>query len=57
MSDSRNNPVDWFEIYVQDVRRAKVFYESVLGTQSTKLAGSRTATACLGKWCRPRYWK
>ncbi|MFH0341276.1 MAG: VOC family protein [Chromatiales bacterium] len=37
MSDSRNKPVDWFEIYVQDMGRAKVFYESVLGRQFTKL--------------------
>ena len=37
MSDSRNNPVGWFEIYVQDMGRAKAFYESVLGTQFTKL--------------------
>lgn len=25
------NPVGWFEIYVQDMPRAKAFYESVLG--------------------------
>jgi predicted enzyme related to lactoylglutathione lyase len=25
------NPVGWFEIYVQDMERAKAFYESVLG--------------------------
>lgn len=37
MSDDRNNPVGWFEIYVQDMRRAKAFYESVFGTQFTKL--------------------
>jgi len=28
-----NNPVDWFEIYVQDMTRAKRFYESVLQTR------------------------
>lgn len=27
-----NNPVGWFEIYVQDMDRAKAFYEAVLGT-------------------------
>ena len=32
-----NNPVGWFEIYVQDMNRAKAFYESVLGTQLSKL--------------------
>jgi len=26
-----NNPVAWFEIYVDDLARAKQFYESVLG--------------------------
>lgn len=26
----RNNPVIWFEIYVQDMSRAKAFYEGVL---------------------------
>ncbi len=25
-----NNPVNWFEIYVQDINRAKRFYEAVL---------------------------
>ena len=25
------NPVVWFEIYVQDMPRAKTFYEKVLG--------------------------
>ncbi|MBN8448247.1 MAG: VOC family protein [Candidatus Accumulibacter sp.] len=27
------NPVRWFEIYVQDMARAKPFYESVLGVR------------------------
>jgi predicted enzyme related to lactoylglutathione lyase len=27
----KHNPVGWFEIYVQDMPRAKAFYESVLG--------------------------
>ena len=26
------NPVGWFEIYVQDMDRARQFYEVVLGT-------------------------
>jgi predicted enzyme related to lactoylglutathione lyase len=34
-----NNPVGWFEIYVQDMGRAKVFYENVFGVQLTKLDG------------------
>lgn len=31
------NPVGWFEIYVQDMQRAKQFYETVLGVELTKL--------------------
>ena len=27
----KHNPVGWFEIYVQDMPRARKFYESVLG--------------------------
>lgn len=29
----QNNPVVWFEIYVQDMSRAKAFYESVFEVQ------------------------
>jgi predicted enzyme related to lactoylglutathione lyase len=32
-----NNPVGWFEIYVQDMGRAKVFYEGVFSVQLAKL--------------------
>ncbi len=32
-----NNPVGWFEIYVQDMARAKAFYENVFGVQLAKL--------------------
>ena len=32
-----NNPVNWFEIYVQDMSRAKAFYEKVLALQLSKL--------------------
>jgi uncharacterized protein len=31
------NPVGWFEIYVQDMERAKAFYEQVFNHQLTKL--------------------
>jgi hypothetical protein len=33
------NPVRWFEIYVQDMPRAKAFYEGVLGVTLEELAG------------------
>ncbi|MEC5215331.1 putative enzyme related to lactoylglutathione lyase [Actimicrobium sp. GrIS 1.19] len=32
-----NNPVGWFEIYVDDMPRAKAFYESVFETRLTRL--------------------
>ncbi len=32
------NPVGWFEIYVQDMARAKAFYERVLGLTLEKLS-------------------
>jgi len=32
-----HNPVGWFEIYVQDIERAKRFYESVFQTQLERL--------------------
>ena len=31
------NPVGWFEIYVQDMPRARAFYEAVLATTLEKL--------------------
>lgn len=35
----RNNPVIWFEIYVQDMARAKRFYEGMLGGTLEKIGG------------------
>jgi predicted enzyme related to lactoylglutathione lyase len=32
-----NNPVGWFEIYVQDTARAKAFYENVFALKLDKL--------------------
>ena len=32
-----HNPVGWFEIYVQDMERAKTFYGKVLGAEFTLL--------------------
>ena len=32
------NPVTWFEIYVQNMQRAKDFYERTLGTKLEKLS-------------------
>ena len=33
------NPVGWFEIYVQDMKRARVFYEGMLGVKLARLPG------------------
>lgn len=35
----RSNPVCWFEIYVQDMDRAKRFYEGVLQVTLSRLGG------------------
>lgn len=35
-----NNPVGWFEIYVEDLERAKAFYEAVFDIQLSKLDGT-----------------
>lgn len=36
------NPVGWFEIYVQDMPRAKAFYESVFGQTLQQLNNPHT---------------
>ena len=33
----KTNPVGWFEIYVQDMDRARAFYETVLATKLERL--------------------
>ena len=33
----KTNPVNWFEIYVQDMERAKAFYEAVLSTSFSRI--------------------
>ena len=37
MAAMAHNPVGWFEIYVQDIERAKKFYETVFQTKLEKL--------------------
>jgi predicted enzyme related to lactoylglutathione lyase len=34
------NPVGWFEIYVQDMQRARTFYETVFQVQLARLEGT-----------------
>ncbi len=38
MSNPTNNPVCWFEIYVDDMKRAQTFYEGILAIQLEELA-------------------
>lgn len=33
----QSNPVNWFEIYVQDIKRAQKFYQTVLNVEMIKL--------------------
>lgn len=40
----RNNPIGWFEIYVQDMPRAKVFYEAVFQTKLETISNPDPAT-------------
>lgn len=44
----KTNPVGWFEIYVQDMDRARAFYEAVFATKLEKLQGPD-----LDMWCWP----
>jgi len=37
---AHTNPVGWFEIYVQDMARARKFYEVVFQTELTRLDGT-----------------
>jgi predicted enzyme related to lactoylglutathione lyase len=42
------NPVGWFEIYVQDMNRAKKFYESVLAVELERLESPASETYSTG---------
>jgi len=46
------NPVVWFEIYVQDMPRAKKFYETVLGITLEKMPAP-TAEMDMEMWAFP----
>ena len=47
---TNNNPVCWFEIYVDDMERAKAFYESVLGQKLEHLPNPE------GDFPKPEMW-
>jgi uncharacterized protein len=47
------NPVVWFEIYVQDMPRAKRFYETVFATTLASLAAPTADSPGLEMWAFP----
>ncbi len=47
-----NNPVGWFEIYVNDMPRAKAFYQGLLGVTLTRLE-SPDGDGSLEMWAFP----
>ena len=44
----RNNPVCWFKIYVQDMARAKRFYESIFQVTLEKINSPDTEGNMIG---------
>lgn len=49
----KTNPVVWFEIYVQDMPRARAFYEKVLGVQLSELKAPNEDEPSLQMWAFP----
>ena len=47
-----NNPVSWFEIYVNDMARARAFYQGVLGVELTSLQ-SPDGSSAIEMWAFP----
>ncbi|MBX9960353.1 MAG: VOC family protein [Burkholderiaceae bacterium] len=47
-----NNPVGWFEIYVNDMARAKAFYQGLLGVELTRLQ-SPDGDSSMEMWAFP----
>ena len=47
------NPVGWFEIYVQDMDRAKAFYENVLSRTLQALAPPGADGSDMEMWAFP----
>jgi uncharacterized protein len=43
-----SNPVGWFEIYVQDIERAKAFYQGVLKLELTQIGAPLDELAMWG---------
>lgn len=49
----KSNPVIHFEIYVEDMERAKRFYESVLGIKLERMQAPTPETAHMEMWSFP----
>lgn len=49
----KNNPVGWFEIYVQDMPRAKAFYEAVFQGKLEALTNPAQEQEQLEMWAFP----
>lgn len=47
------NPIVWFEIYVQDMPRAKTFYETVLQVELSSLADPTDTDNPIEMWAFP----
>ena len=47
------NPISWFEIYVQDMPRAKAFYEAVLQVELTSLVNPNPENGNMEMWAFP----
>ena len=48
----KGNAIDWFEIYVQEIKRAKRFYESVF-----RITLERLESPEIEMWDSPRTWR
>lgn len=49
-----DNQICWFEIYVQDLPRAKAFYEAVFNTTLTHMPEATANEPTLEMWAFPR---
>jgi len=49
----KNNPVGWFEIYVDDMSRAKKFYESVFEVKLQKIQNPENVDNNIEMWAFP----
>jgi hypothetical protein len=53
MKCNQSNPVVWFEIYVQDMERAKAFYEAVLAVKLEKMPAPTAECEDMEMWSFP----